>query len=215
MGAVRSFFLTLKATQGHAPWPWGETRLRGFGGPLFHSLAMWVEGVWGILRMARVGSPLHSSYAMNSGPFASHAKPYTSDVGTATAAAEPVLPSVVTHPLVTLVFNYLQARSVLLRLETQEAVAHFATASIWVAIGAIAAFAGWLLLAASLVGVLTMCLGWSWVKATAVVGAAHLLIALSAALKAKNQLTAAHWFADSVSELKKDRAWLNTQVTKN
>ncbi len=103
----------------------------------------------------------------------------------------------------------------LLGIETSEALQQVVSVIIWLAVGAIAAFAGWLLLATTLVTALSVYLDWSWVKATAIVGAAHILVALTAVVVTRNRLTTARWFADSLNELKKDRAWLKTQTTKN
>lgn len=141
--------------------------------------------------------------------------PDNSDVRPAASAAEPVPQSAFTHRLATPVFKYLAARGLLLGIEAREALRHASLLIAWLAIGAVAAFAGWLLLVTSLVGVLTHYLEWSWVTATAIVGAAHILVALTAALVIRKRLTTARWFADSLDELKKDRAWLQTQTTKN
>jgi membrane protein len=141
--------------------------------------------------------------------------PDNSAIRPAASAAEPVTQSAFTHRLATPILKYLEGRGLLLGIEAREAMQHVVTVAAWVAIGAVAAFAGWLLLVTSLVGVLTHYLDGSWVKATAIAGAAHILVALTAGLVTRKRLTTARWFADSLDELKKDRAWLHTQTTKN
>lgn len=151
---------------------------------------------------------------MNPGPSTSPSTPDNSDIQPAASAAEPVPHSAFPHRLATPILKYLEARGLLLGIEAREAMQHVVAVVAWLAIGAVAAFAGWLLLVTSLVGVLTHYLDGSWVKATAIAGAAHTLVAVIAALVTRNRLTTVRWFADSLNELKKDRAWLKTQ-TKN
>lgn len=152
---------------------------------------------------------------MNTGPLTSPSTPDKSDFRPADLAAEPVSDSAFTHRLATPVLKYLEGRGLLLEIESREALQQVVAVIAWLAGGAIAAFAGWLLLATSLVEALSMYLEWSWMKAAAIVGAAHILVALTAGLMTWNRLTTARWFADSLNELKKDRAWLKTQTTKN
>jgi uncharacterized membrane protein YqjE len=152
---------------------------------------------------------------MISGPFTSPSIPHKTDLQPEPLGAETVASPAFTHRLATPALKYLEGRGLLLGIEAQEVLQQIVTVIAWLAMGAIAAFAGWLLLATSLVGALSMHLGWSWMKATAIVGAAHVLITLTAALVTLSRLTTAHWFADSLNELKKDRAWLKSQTTKN
>ncbi len=170
---------------------------------------------WGEHPMALVRRPMHRSCAMNTGPFTPPSTPDKSDIRPATAAVEPVSHAASTHRLATAILKYLEGRSLLLGIETREALQQVFTVFIGLALGAIAVFAAWLLLATSLAGSLSVHLGWSWMKATAIVGAAHIPIALTAALVAWNRLTTVRWFADSLNELNKDRTWLKTQTTQN
>ena len=152
---------------------------------------------------------------MNPGPFTPPSTSDQSGVQPAAIAADPVPHSAFTHRLATPVLKYLEGRGLLLGIETREALQQAITVLAWLALCAIAAFAGWLLLMASLVAALSVHLEWSWMKATANVGVAHILVALTAAIVTRKRLTASSWFADSFNELKKDRAWLKTQTTKN
>ena len=165
--------------------------------------------------MAPVRRPIHRSCSMNPGTFTPPSRPDKSDLRPAALAAEPSPHSAFTHRLATPVLKYLEGRGLLLGIETREALQQAVTVIVWLAVGAIAAFAGWLLLATSLVGALSVHLGWSWMKAAAIVGAAHIPVALTAGFVTWNCLTTARWFADSLNELKKDRAWLKTHTTKN
>ena len=124
-------------------------------------------------------------------------------------------PVALPHSLLAPILKYLEGRGVLLGIEAREALQHVISLGIWLAVGVVAIFAGWLLLATTLVGVLTHWLGWSWLKATGVAGGIHILIALTAGLLMWRRLTTARWFADSINELKKDRVWLKAATTKN
>ena len=146
---------------------------------------------------------------------ASAVLPDKRDLPTTAQAMEQMAPPAFSHRLVAPILNYVEARGLLLTIEAREALQHVVGLVIWLAIAVVAVFAGWLLLATTLVGVLTGALGWSWVKATAVAGATHILIALTAGLVMRKRLTTACWFADSLNELKKDCAWLTTRTTKN
>ncbi len=119
------------------------------------------------------------------------------------------------HSFLAPILKYLQGRGLLLSIEAREALQHVISLCIWLAVAVISIFAGWLLLATALVGGLTYWLGWSWLKAASVAGGVHLLVALTAGLFMWKRLTTARWFADTINELKKDRAWLTTQTTKN
>jgi len=129
------------------------------------------------------------------------------------AEAPPQVP--MAHRLAIPALKYLEGRSLLLRIETQEALMQSISLVSWLGLGAVAAFGGWLLLTTALVGALSMSVGWSWVEAVAVVGGVHILFAVAAALVMWQRLATARWFSDSLNELKKDRAWLKTQTTKN
>lgn len=115
-----------------------------------------------------------------------------------------------THKLMAPILKYLEGRGLLLTIEAGEALQQVVILVVWLSVAVVAVFAGWLLLATALVGVLTGYLGWPWVYATAVAGAVHILVALTAGLVMWKRLSAARWFADSLNELKKDCAWLRT-----
>lgn len=119
------------------------------------------------------------------------------------------------HSLLAPILKYLQGRGLLISIEARQALQHVISLCIWLAIAVVSIFAGWLLLATTLVGALTHWLGWSWLKAAAVAGGLHILVALVAGLLMWKRLTTARWFTHTINELKKDRAWLTTQTTKN
>lgn len=152
---------------------------------------------------------------MNPGSSTSPSTPENCDFRPPAIEADAVPHPALTHGLGTPVLKYLEGRGQLLGIEAQEALQQLVSVSFWLSLAAIAAFAGWLLLAASLVGILTEHFEWSWVKATGILGAAHILVALTAGFATWNRVITARWFADSLNELKKDRAWLKTQTTKN
>lgn len=165
--------------------------------------------------MALFRWPSHRSQVMDSVPFPSPTISDDSDISPAAHEAEPVPQSTSTHRLASPVLKYLEARALLLGMEARDASRQVVAVIVWLTLGALAAFVGWLLLASSLVGLLSVHCGWSWVQATAVVGAAHIFFAIAAVLVTWNRLTNANWFSDTLNEFKKDRAWLKTQTTKN
>lgn len=111
--------------------------------------------------------------------------------------------------------KYVEGRGLLFGLEAREALQQSVAILAWLMVGAITLFAGWLLLAIALVGWLTKFLVCSWVVASVITGASHLLFSLIAGVVAWRHLTKVHWFADSLNELKNDRIWLKTQNPKN
>ncbi len=119
------------------------------------------------------------------------------------------------HPVLAPILKYFEGRGLLLGIEAREALQHVISLGIWLAVAVVAIFAGWLLLATTLVGALTHWLGWSWLKAAGVTGGLHLLIAVAAGLLMWRRLTTARWFAESINEFNKDRTWLKTRTTKN
>ncbi|MDB6074138.1 MAG: putative rane protein, partial [Verrucomicrobiaceae bacterium] len=118
------------------------------------------------------------------------------------------------HRLVAPLLKYLGARGVLVSLEAREALNQIISVLLLAAIGIVAIFAGWLLLATALVGVLTAFMGLFWVKAVAIAGGAHMLVAGILAFIIWTRLRKASWFADTFNELRKDRAWLQGSATK-
>lgn len=170
--------------------------------------------IWGEDPMALCEHSILGSLSMNS---ASFIPPSTHDESRTKAAlpADTVPFSALTPRLAAAVLKYLGGRGLLLGIESREALRQAITVLAWLVLSAIAAFAAWILLATSLVMALTELLEWSWMNATLGVGAANVLIAFIAALVASSRLSASHWFSDSINELKKDRAWLKTQATRN
>ncbi len=124
-------------------------------------------------------------------------------------------PAASSHRVLAPILKYLEGRGLLLSIEAREALKQVVNLGIWLAVAVVAIFAGWLLLATTLVGALTHWLGWSWLTAAGVAGGLHILVALAAGFLMWKRLTTARWFADSINELKKDRAWLTTRTTKN
>lgn len=107
---------------------------------------------------------------------------------------------------------YLEARSVLLSIEAQEAVQQVLRLLVFVVIGSIAALTGWMLVVAALVGLIMDQAGWHWLKATTVVGGANLFVAFLFLLAMAKRVARMNWFTDTLNEFKKDRAWLARQT---
>ncbi len=120
----------------------------------------------------------------------------------------------VSHGLVASLLKYLQARGSLAALEAREAAGQ----AIWVlmlaVIGCAAILAGWLLLATALTGVLMLFVGLSWLQAVGIAGGVHVVVIIIVALLIRQRLHTSSWFAETLNELKKDRAWLQPPATK-
>lgn len=106
------------------------------------------------------------------------------------------------------ILTYLEGRGLLLSIEAKEALRQVISLLILTVTCCVVIIAGWLLLATAVVGLLTKFIGWFWVKAVAVTGGIHVLIAAGLALLIWRRLKQATWFADTLNELKKDRVWL-------
>lgn len=109
---------------------------------------------------------------------------------------------------------YVEARSVLLSIEAQEAVQQVMRTLVFAVVGSIAALTGWMLMVAALVGYVVNESGWHWLKALTVVGGGNLLMALLFFFAMAKRLAAMRWFADTLNEFKKDRTWLARQTAK-
>lgn len=126
-------------------------------------------------------------------------------------------PSPAPHPpegLSSSLAAYLEARSVLLTIEAQEAVQQVLRTLVFAIIGGITALTGWGLVVAALIGLLVEKSGWHWMKAAMAVGGGNLLLAFIFLLAMSKRLTSMRWFADTLNEFKKDRAWLARQTGK-
>ena len=151
---------------------------------------------------------------MNSGSSTSPSIPGQGDISSAVPLESPIPKSALSQNLAIPILKFIESRSILLAIEAREVLQQLLTILIWLFMGAIAAFAGWLFLAMSAVGVLSDKSGWPWAGAAAAVGAAHLLIALALAFMMSKRLTSARWFTDSLNEFKKDHTWLKNQTPK-
>lgn len=125
--------------------------------------------------------------------------------------APPVAPRGLSEPLL----RYLEARGVLLSIEAQEALRQVIATLIFGAIAFAAAFMGWVLLTAALVDVIMDQAGWHWVKAVAVLGAVHVVLAVLFLVGMRNRLSGLRFFAETLNEFKKDREWLARQTHKH
>lgn len=112
------------------------------------------------------------------------------------------------HKFITPILKYLEGRGFLLSIEANEALRQIIGLLIMTAICCVVIFAGWLLLATAIIGLLTTFVGWFWVKAVAVTGGIHVLMAAGIAVVIWRRLRKATWFADTLNEFKNDRTWL-------
>lgn len=116
-----------------------------------------------------------------------------------------------TEPLL----RYLEARGVLLSIEAQEALQKIMGVMIFAAVAMAAAFMAWLLLTAVLLSLIMKATGWHWVTAAAVLGGAHLAVALGFLQVVRSRLGGLSFFGDTLNEFRKDRAWLASQNRKS
>lgn len=130
-------------------------------------------------------------------------------------AAPPEHPSSGPRGLSEPLLRYLEARGVLLTVEAQEALQHVLRLAIFGAIAGLAAFIGWLLITAALLSFIIDKTGWHWMKASLVLGAVHLGVALVFYLALRNRLGGVRFFPDTLNEFKKDRAWLARPTRKS
>lgn len=107
---------------------------------------------------------------------------------------------------------YVEARGVLLSIEAQEAFQQVVRTLVFVIMGAIATFTGWLFLNGVLIGLLVEQLEWSLMKSAAVVMGGNLAVAALCFFLAKKCFSSNRWFSDTFNELTKDRAWLVKQT---
>lgn len=111
--------------------------------------------------------------------------------------------------------RYIEARGLLLSIETQEALQILLRVVIFTILGSIIALTGWLLLTAGLAALIIEQTGWSPLKAIFILAGAQLVLALICFLVALARIKSALWFADSINELQKDRTWLANQTKKS
>lgn len=116
--------------------------------------------------------------------------------------------SIFSHRLFDPVLKYLEGRGLLLSIEAKEAVGQAAFLIILAAACCVTLFVAWTLLAIALVGVLIDYMDWYWLKAVAITGGVHLLVALAVGALIWWRAVRGTWFADTFNELKKDRIWL-------
>ena len=128
---------------------------------------------------------------------------------------EPAARGLPSHSFFAPVLKYLEARGLLLSIETREALQNVIKLGLWLAVAVVALFAGWLLLVTALVGWLSSSLGWWWVTAAGVTGGAHLVVVTIACVLMRIRLKGSHWFAATLNELKNDRAWLQKNPTRS
>ena len=128
--------------------------------------------------------------------------------------APPESPPHFTRGLSEPLLRYFEARGVLLTIEAQEALQHIMRVAIFAGVAALAAFMSWLLLTAALVSLIMDQTGWHWVKAVTMLGVAHAVLAVIFAVAMRNRLGELRLFRETLSEFRKDRAWLANPTRK-
>ncbi len=113
-----------------------------------------------------------------------------------------------THRLFDPLLRYLEGRLQLLSIEAKESLVQGGMLLIIASVCGVGLFVGWTLLAVTLIGLLTEHFGWYWVTAVGVSAGLHLAVAAGAALLLWKRSVKGAWFAQTIAELRKDRAWL-------
>ena len=107
--------------------------------------------------------------------------------------------------------GYLQARLELLGLESRAAARNYLRVLILAFVAVLALAIGYILVVLGLVFLVHGWTGWSWPALTTVFGGAHLLFVAVCALIIKRRVGIPA-FTESLSELRKDRTWLNGEL---
>lgn len=110
--------------------------------------------------------------------------------------------------------RYLEARSLLLSLEAQEATQTLLRAAIYFVLGVIISVTAWLLLTTGCVFLVMNKAGWSAMKSFFIIGGAQGILALLLFILAALRIKSTHWFSETINEFKNDRKWLATQADK-
>ncbi len=112
------------------------------------------------------------------------------------------------HKLPASVLRYLEARGILVTIEAQEAFQQVLRALVIGTVALVLGFTGWILLMAAAVAILASKAGWSWTKASALLGGAQVLFGALLLLLLMRRLTRTRWFEHTLNEFGKDRKWL-------
>lgn len=107
--------------------------------------------------------------------------------------------------------GYLQARLELLGLESRAAARNYLRVLILAFVAVLALALGYIFVVLGLVFLIQAWTGWSWPALTAAFGGAHLLIVVLCALSIKGRVSVPA-FTETLSELRKDRTWLNREI---
>jgi membrane protein len=106
------------------------------------------------------------------------------------------------------VLKYLEGRGMLVSIEAKEALGQGAMILALALICVVVIFVAWILLAVTLVGLITNYFEWSWIAAAATTAGLHVLVGAVVALLAWRKVTKGSWFQETLNELRKDRLWL-------
>ncbi len=105
--------------------------------------------------------------------------------------------------------NYFQARLRLAGLESKEAFTQYLFTLIWILGAVVALFLGYIFIGVGLACLIAHLLKIHWMWTFLGVGILHVGVCVACALFAKSKM-ALPVFASTLSEFKKDQAWLNT-----
>jgi uncharacterized membrane protein len=110
--------------------------------------------------------------------------------------------------------KYAEARCVLLQIEAQEAVQTVSKAFVSGVLAAVLALGGWLLLVPAALWWLCQHKGWPLEKTFIIAGFVHIVLAVVLIRAMMSGLARARWFAETLDQFKRDRAWIAQQTGK-
>jgi membrane protein len=112
------------------------------------------------------------------------------------------------HRIVQPLLKYLEGRGLLASIEAKEALQSVVAILLGGLASIIVIFAGWLLLATALVGMLTHVLKWGWIAAAATTGGLHVVLAACLCAVTWRKFSVTVWFQETIQQLREDRIWL-------
>ena len=110
--------------------------------------------------------------------------------------------------------RYVEARGQLAQIEAQEAVGQLVWSLVFGISAAILALGAWILMVPAGIWLLCQKMNWPVDKALVIAGAAHLLLAGLFLRGMLNRLKVTRWFAETMVQFGRDRAWVAQEVEK-
>ena len=111
--------------------------------------------------------------------------------------------------------RYVEARGLLAQIEAQDALTQLVWSLVFGISAAILALGAWILMVPAGIWLLCQKMNWPLDKALVIAGATHLLLAVLFLRGMLQRLKVTQWFAETMMQFRKDRAWVTQQVDKD